>query len=54
MIIVFLLIIAVVHVSTFEYNEASNELDRYCQMVGEGSWQDYKRLYKEKCDGLRP
>ena len=53
-IIVLLLAFAVARVALFDYDEASDELDRYCQMVGEGSWQDYKQFYKEKCDGMRP
>lgn len=39
-----------------DYNEEKLEEWRYCQMVYDGKWPDYKSNYNERCeaDRLRP
>tara|TARA_Y100001973_G_scaffold2399_1_gene3590 strand:+ start:9283 stop:9471 length:189 start_codon:yes stop_codon:yes gene_type:complete len=48
-----LLAILVAKVGEADYNARVDEEKRYCQMVAEGTWADYKQTYKEQCLEIR-
>ena len=36
-------------VSEMSYEDAVREENQYCELVGDGTWPDYKGIYEEVC-----